>query len=159
MKYLKTEGGVLSKISVILNENIKGLGKKNEIVKVKEGYAQNFLFTKGLAKEHNKSNEAALKVELANVKAKEEELIRIAKTIRDSINGPLIIKTKAGVGDKLFGSIGSKDVADGVKAKFGATIEKKMVDMETIRHLGNFSAKIRLHKDVIFELPIMVEGI
>jgi large subunit ribosomal protein L9 len=136
-------------IEVILRQDVSSLGRAGEMVRVKPGYARNYLLPKGLAypaTEGNKKRIAAetraLGVRLAAQKGDAE---RLADALRDIT---LTLPGKVGEGDRLFGSITSQDVADALASK-GFDIDKRKVDLEhPIKTLGDHTVSIKLHPDV-----------
>ena len=143
---------------VLLKQDVPKIGKKGELLDVKEGYARNFLIPNGLAVEA--SGGAVKQVEeekkaLDRRKAKEkEEAQALAKRI-ESVS--ILLKHKAGEEGRLFGSITSSEVADALKQK-GFDLEKKKIVLdEPIRLVGDYSIKIKLHHDVAASLSVRVE--
>ena len=143
---------------VILKRDIKGTGKSGEIVKVSDGYARNMLLPKGWAIEATKGNVNTLE----KVKAKQEEEAAAKKKAAEETAAKIktievVIKTKAGDGGRLFGSITSKDVCDALKEQYKIVVDKKNLQMsQPIKALGTFSVKIKLHRDVSTELTMKV---
>ncbi len=143
---------------VILKRDIKGTGKSGEIVKVSDGYARNMLLPKGWAIEATKGNVNTLE----KVKAKQEEEAAAKKKAAEETAAKIktievVIKTKAGDGGRLFGSITSKDVCDALKEQYKIVVDKKNLQMsQPIKALGTFSVKIKLHRDVSTELTVKV---
>ena len=139
------------KVKVILKENIKGVGKKDEIIEVKDGYANNFLFAQNKAVPATDENLKKLKNKAEkNVKDHEKE-VKKAEEIKGKINNKEItLAVKAGENGKVFGSIGSKEIVDEVKKVFGLTIDKKKIDGENSRmkELGLHDVEVKLHSEV-----------
>ena len=125
------------KIKVILKENIKGVGKKDEIVEVKDGYANNFLFAQNKAVPATEENIKKLKNKAEKNKKDHEKEVKKAEEIKGKINNKeIVLAVKAGDNGKVFGSIGSKEIVDEVKKVFGLTIDKKKIDGENSRILS-----------------------
>lgn len=146
-------------MKVILKEDVKGTGKKGEMVDVKDGYARNFLFPRGLAAEATTENVNIMKTRAEAEKTrKEKELAKareLAKKLKDIT---VVIKTKAGENGKLFGSITSKDISDKLKSDFKIDIDKKKFNLpEPIRALGTNDVEIRLYPEVSAKLTVRVE--
>lgn len=144
-------------MEVILREDVKSLGKAGALVKVKPGYARNFLLPQGLAYEATEGNKKRI---AAESKARETraasdrseatslaaELGRVAVTI----------KAKAGEGDRLFGSITTQDIADQL-AKAGHPVDKRKIELEhPIKQLGEHQVPVRLHADVHASIRVTV---
>lgn len=148
-------------MKVVLNQDIKGIGKKNQIVEVSEGYARNFLIPKKMANvADNKSiNEAKSKVESQIFKKNKE--IEAAEGYKKIIEESFIeFRHKVGEGSKLFGSVTEKDIADAIKNKFNISVDKKKVNIkEPIKNLGTYSVNVKLYEGVIAKLKIVVVGL
>ena len=143
-------------MKVILLENIKGVGKKDDVINASDGYARNFLFPRKLAVEANKGNLDKLKSKQDSNQFKRDtekaEAEEIAKKI-DSLN--LKIKVKAGENGKIFGGVTSKEIAEGLKSEFNIGIDKKKVLLkETIKTLGTTIVDIKLFEGVIAKLKV-----
>ncbi len=137
-------------MKVILTQDVKSQGKKGDLINVSDGYARNFLFPKGLAKEASKQamNELegknAAKEYHRNVE--EEKAKNIAERMKEiTVN----MTAKAGAGGKLFGSITSKDVAEALKAQYNITIDKRKIDLKDgIKTCGTTEVKVHLFTGV-----------
>ena len=156
-KYSKKEKEA-TKMKVILLENIKGVGKKDEVIEASDGYARNFLFPKKLAIEANAENMSKLKGKNdsnAYKKSVEKaEAQKIADKLKDII---LKIAVKSGENGKIFGSITSKEIADSLKEQHEIDVDKKKVELkEPIKTLGNFSVSIKLYEGVNATLKIQI---
>lgn len=128
-------------MELILREDVQNLGFKDDIVKVKNGYGRNFLIPHGKAVIATSSARKVLAENLKQRAFKEQKLVDDANKLGKKLQGfEIKIKSKVGSGDKLFGSIGSQDVADAFE-KNGETIEKKFITLpgKTIKRLGALS--------------------
>jgi len=143
-------------MEVILREDIKGIGYKNDTVKVKPGFGRNYLIPQGIAILANKSNRKMIDENIRQAAHKAEKLQNDAEAIASSI-GELIleIKTKAGESGKIFGSITALQVADRLKEK-GFEIDRKKITVDTIKEIGEHKAVIDLHKNVHHEITLNV---
>ncbi len=143
---------------VILNRDIKGTGKAGDVVKVSDGYARNMLIPKGWALEATKGNINTL--EKVKAKKAEEEAARkaAAEELAEKIgNVEVVIKTKAGEGGRLFGSITSKDVSDALEQQHQIKVDKKKIQMaQPIKALGTFDVKMKLYSEVNATLTVKV---
>src|SRR3712207_1351665 len=136
-------------MKVILLKDVKGKGKKGQVVNVSDGYARNFLFPKNLAEEAtnsslnilNKKNEIERKQKLAEV----EEAQRQAENLK---NKEITIKAKSGENGKLFGAITNKDISVELKKKFNIDVDKKKIVMETIKLAGTYDIEVKLYAEV-----------
>lgn len=131
---------------VILNKDVKGTGKAGDVVKVSDGYARNMLIPKGLATEATQGNIRHLEKQKAIAAEKKAEEKAAAKEQAEKIgNLTVTIKTKAGDGGKIFGSITSKDIAEGLKSQHGIEVDKKKIQLSSpIKQTGEMSVDIKL---------------
>lgn len=145
-------------MKVILLADIKGVGKKDEVINASDGYARNFLFPKNLALEANKENMAKLKSK-NDAKAYQKEMdIKAAKEIAEKINSiTMKLEVKAGENGKIFGGITAKEIAENLKKDYKIDIDKKKVLLsETIKTIGVHNVEIKLYEGIIAKLKINV---
>jgi large subunit ribosomal protein L9 len=144
-------------MEVILREDVKSLGKAGELVKVKPGYARNFLLPKGLAYEASEGNRKRILAESKARMAKAAEERGAAEAVASKLNGvSLTLARKAGEGDRLFGSITAQDIADALAAQ-GHAIDKRKIELDhPIKTVGQHTVPVRLHHDVQAELRLTV---
>ncbi|EEU20831.1 50S ribosomal protein L9 [Lactobacillus jensenii 27-2-CHN] len=145
-------------MKVIFVQDVRGRGKRGEVKNVPDGYAQNYLIKRGLAKEANKGNLNTLKRVEANEKAAYEaekaDAIKIKKQL-ESDNTVVQFKSKAGTDGRLFGSISGKKIVEGLEQQFGLKIDKRKLELpEPVKALGYTNVKVKLFKGV--ESPIRV---
>ena len=147
-------------MKVILKADIKGVGKKDEIINANDGYARNFLFPKNLAVEANNENLAKLKAKKDGEKYHRAQDLEFAKKLAEKIGKiTLQIKVKAGENGKIFGGVTSKEISEALKEKHEIEIDKKRIDLkETIKTLGRFSVDIKLYEGVIAKLALSIEA-
>ncbi len=145
-------------MKVILLSDVRGSGKKGEVVKVSDGYAKNCLFPKNLAKE---ANAQALQ-ELSNEKAsavhrQELEKQEAQKTVK-VINGKSVkIISKSGDAGKLFGAVTSKDIATKISETYNVPIDKKKIHLnEDIKSLGTYSFQVKIYNGITAEMSVIV---
>ena len=147
-------------MKVVLNQDIKGLGKKLQIVEVSEGYARNFLLPKKLASiaDNKGLNEARTKQEA--IKYKKDVELEEAKKNKAIIEKTYIeFKEKVGTGNRLFGSVTEKEIAEKIKQKYSIDVNKKKIVLkEQIKQLGSYVVDIKLHEGVVAKLKIVVVG-
>ena len=130
-------------MQVILMQDVKGKGKKGDVIKVPDGYARNFLFPKGIAIEANASNLNDLKGKRESVEFQTEQSKQRAEEIAEKFKTiEVVIETKAGDNGKLFGSITSKDVADALTAQHHIKLDRKKFVMDSIKTLGTHNVKV-----------------
>ncbi len=144
-------------MEVILREDIEKLGSRGEVVKVAAGYARNFLLPKRLAVEATGANKKIVEQERQAHLRKEAKLKGEAEDLSKLLTGVSVtIAQKAGENDQLFGSVTAKDVADALAGK-NFTIDRRKIHLEEpIKQLGEYKIPVRLHKDVIAEVTVMV---
>lgn len=145
---------------VILNKDVKGTGKAGDVVKVSDGFARNMLIPKGLATEATQGNIRHLekqKAIAAEKKAEEKaQAVSQAEKIKEI---SVVIKTKAGDGGKIFGSITSKDIAEALKSQHKIDVDKKKIQLGTpIKNIGEMTVEIKLYTEVSASLKVIVEA-
>ena len=139
-------------MEIILKQDVQNLGFKDDVVSVKPGYARNFLIPQGLAVFATPSAKKVLAENLKQRAFKEQKIVDDAKKLAETLKGLEIkITAKAG-GEKLFGSVTNIDITEAL-AKAGHSIDRKFITSGTVKRTGKYTASIRLHRDVIVELP------
>lgn len=146
-------------MKVILLKDVKGQGKKGQVVNVSDGYARNFLFPKSLAEEANsgnlnilnKKNEIERKKKLAEVEEAQSEADKLR-------NKEINIIAKSGENGKLFGAITNKDIAVEIKNKFGMDIDKKKIVMDTIKLAGAYDIEVKLYAEIAVKMKVIVKS-
>lgn len=143
---------------VILNKDVKGTGKAGDIVKVSDGYARNMLIPKGYAKEATEGNVRNLEKQKAIAAEKKAEEKAAAQALAEKINAASVtIKTKAGEGGRIFGSITSKDIADALADQKKLTVDKKKIQLDNpIKQTGEMTVDIKLYPEVMAKLKVTV---
>jgi large subunit ribosomal protein L9 len=147
-------------MEVILLEKIDNLGGLGDKVRVRPGYARNYLLPKGKAKFATPENIAEFEARRAELERAAAEALAAAEARRDSLTGMVIeIRAKAGSEGKLFGSIGAGDIADAVTAR-GVEVEKREVRLPEgpLRQAGEYEIEVHLHADVNADIRIIVIG-
>jgi len=144
-------------MQVILIQDVNNLGGRNELLTVKNGYARNFLLPKRLAVMANDSNKKIVEQERQAHLRKDAKLQTEAQDLSKLLNGVTVtIRQKAGENDQLFGSVGSKDVAEALAANH-FTIDRRKVQLDDpIKQLGEYKVPVRLHKNVTAEVTVVV---
>ena len=145
-------------MKVILKADIKGVGKKDEVVNASDGYARNFLFPKNLAVEANNENMSKLKAKQDSAKyqkgVEKEKAIEVADKLSKIL---LRIEVKAGENGKIFGGVSAKEIAQELSKEYKIEVDKKKIDLkETIKTLGVHNVDIKLFEDVVGNLKIDV---
>lgn len=146
-------------MKVILTQQVKGLGEPGDVVEVSDGYAQNYLIPRGLAR---KATAGALKdleqKRAAAARREAKERAEAEEIARELSRKEIIIKAKAGEKGHLYGSITSKDVADAILEQTGVKIDRKKVEIpEPIKELGKYGITARLYPGVEAALSVRVE--
>ena len=138
-------------MEVILREDIENLGTRGQVVKVAPGYARNFLLPKRMAVAATESNKKIVEQE------RQAHLRKEAKDLAKIMTGTTVrIFQKSGENDQLFGSVTSKDIADGLTAQ-NFNIDRRKIQLdEPIKQLGEFKVPVRLYKDVVVDLTVIV---
>lgn len=145
-------------IQVVLKDDVDNLGKSGDLVRVKPGYARNFLFPRGLAAIATRANVAQIehekKAAIARAAKAKGDAEGVAKTL-----GAITIELsmQAGEGDKLFGSVGSKDIAEALEKKGHKVDKKKIVLAEPIKTLGEHTVSVKLGYDVSAPVKVVIK--
>ena len=153
-------------MKVILTCDIKGVGKKDEIINANDGYARNFLFPKKMAVEANKQNMSLLQGRKDSANFKKEQDKENANEIKEKLSKIMLkIKVKSGENGKIFGSITAKEIslelkiAENLKKEYSIEIDKKKINLkEPIKELGIFTVDVKLYEGVIGKLKIDIIG-
>ncbi len=146
-------------MKVILKEDVKGLGNKESLVNVSDGYARNFLIPRGLAVEASSTNMNVMKTKKEAEKSKKDRELAQAKELAEKINKTVVtLKAKAGENGKLFGSITTKDIVDALKKEHSIDIDKKKLNVsDSIKALGTYDAEVKLYPGVSGKLTVKIE--
>ncbi len=148
-------------MKVILTQDVKGKGKKGQMIEVSDGYARNFMLPRKIAIEATpdavntmKMNDKATQERIAREKA---EALEISKTIRGLT---VVVKAKGGGAGRLFGSITNQEIADALKAQSGIALDKrKIVLADTIKSVGTYTATCKLGYEITAPLTVKIEEI
>lgn len=154
----ENNGRNVIKMKVILLQDIKGVGKKDEIINANDGYARNFLFPKKMAIEATKDNLLKLQDKKNSIAHKKSLEIAENKKIAEKVNKiELKLSVKAGENGKTFGGITSKEIAEALKTQYGIEIDKKKIVLkETIKTVGKFIVEIKFGDGVNAKLILVV---
>ena len=148
-------------MKVILLQDVKTKGKKDDIIEVSDGYARNFLLTKGLAVEATPKNLNDVKLKKANEAHLAAEELAEAKAEAEKIGkSEIVLKIRAGEGGKTFGSVTSKEIADAANEQAGLKIDKKKIVLdEPIKVVGDYEINVKLHPEVTAKLAVKIEAV
>ena len=143
-------------MKVVLLKDLKGKGKKGDIINISDGYAQNFLIPQGIAKAGTSSNlnEAHQAKDAQAYHDEQNRLSAVAlKEVVDITN--LVIKVKCGNTGKIYGSVTNKEISEEL-AKIGINIDKKKIEADTLKALGTYTLKVKLHPTVTASLKVEI---
>ena len=145
-------------MKVILLENIKNVGNKDEVINASDGYARNYLFPKKLAVEANTENMSKLKSRENADKYRKDQERKQAEEIAKKMQGIMLkVKVKAGENGKIFGGVTSKEISDELKKQYQIEVDKKKILLsENIKNLGMFVVDIKLYEGVLGKLKVDV---
>lgn len=148
-------------MKVILLEYVKSVGKKGDLVELKDGYAKNFIIPKKLGVEATSTNRNNLKLQKQNEEKIALEQLEAAKTLAAEIEKMNVkLEIRSGEGGKAFGSISSKEIVKAVSEQYGKEIDKKKLQLpEAIKAAGTYEVTVKLHPKVSTKLKLHVEGI
>lgn len=146
-------------MEIILLQNVDKVGDRHEIVKVKDGFARNYLIPRGEAIVANDGNRKRLTDMMRQQAAREAKMVGEYQTMAETLNNAtLTIYMKAGQSGKLFGSVGAVQIASAIRNQLGLDIERKKIVVEDVKEVGNHTATINLHKEVSAQLKFEVAG-
>lgn len=144
-------------MKVILQQDVKNLGKKGDLVNASDGYARNFLFPKGLAIEANSSAMNDFNNKEASKKFHKAEEIKAAQADAAKLDGKTFkLTAKAGANGKLFGSVTSKDVSKKIKDELGIDIDKRKIVMPDVKAFGTVQAEIKVYQGISAKVFVQV---
>jgi len=143
---------------VILEKDVKGVGKAGDVVKVSDGYARNMLLPKGLAKEATEGNIRNLEKQKAIQEANRQKELAAARELAERMGQiKVTIVTKSGEGGRLFGSITTKDIAEALEKQHNISIDKRKFVLENpLKHTGDYEIDVKLYPEVTAKLKVTV---
>lgn len=146
-------------MQVILLKDVKGQGKKDEIIDVKPGYGMNYLVKNGYAVLATKTGVQRLEKEISNRKEQEKELIASCEKIKEKLaKDTLVFKVKTSKDGRVFGSVSTKQISDELKKK-NYDIDKKKINLSVpLSSLGFYDVEIQLHKSVVTIIKVQLVG-
>lgn len=147
-------------MQVILLEDVQGKGSAGDVVKVSDGHARNYLFPKNIAIAATKENLKTLESRKARLDAKKADDLASAQAKAEKIDSlSITIESKAGEGGKLFGSIGTQDIADAVLAQHEVFIDKRKIGLDSpIKEIGIHEVEIKIYPEVTATIRVVVEA-
>ena len=145
-------------MKVILLKDIKGTGKKDQIIEASDGYARNFLFPKGLAREATATNVNAIRNAQSAQKHREDVERQQAQETAKSLAGKIVrIEARGAEGGRLYGSVTSQEIAAALEKQYGVKVEKRRIDSPNIRNSGDYTVSVWLHAGITAEMTARVE--
>ena len=145
-------------MKVILKQDIKGVGKKDQIINVSDGYVRNFLFPKNMAVEANNENMSKLRAKQDSNAFKKQQEKEEAQKIADKISKIILkVPVKAGGNGKIFGGVSTKEISDLLEKNYKIKVDKKKIELrESIKTLGITKVSIKLYEGVIGTIKVEV---
>ncbi len=145
-------------MKVILQQEVKKLGKQGDILEVSEGYARNFLLPKKLAIPATNANINAINQQKASEAHKTQKMLDEAKVMASQLSKvEVTIPVKAGEGGKIFGSVTAKDIADALNAQHGVEVDKRKIELkDAIKSLGTITVAIKIHAEVSSQIQVHI---
>ena len=145
-------------MKVILQKDLKGTGKKEDIVEVSEGYARNYLFPKGLAVPANAENLNSINIRKgAQMHRKDMEKKAAQELAAELKDKTVTVYAKGGDNGKLFGSVTNKEVSEAIKKQLNLELDKKKIELPVIKNIGTFTAEAKVYADVSAEFNVVVK--
>ena len=147
-------------MKVILKQDIKGVGKKDQVINAADGYARNFLFPKNLAVPADAGNMNNLKAKNESNAFRKDEERKAAIELAAKLE-KIVLKIKAKVGDngKLFGSLTSKEISESLKSEYKIDVDKKKINLkEPIKQIGSTTVQIKLFEGIVANLKVAIEA-
>ena len=145
-------------MKVILLQDVKKLGKKDDVIEVKDGYARNSLIPQGLAMEATNTtiNQRNLKIQ-AEKRRKQEELEMAQEDAKRINDKKVVVSVKVGEGGRVFGSVTSKDIAEQIQGQLNYKVDRKKINLvEPIKALGTYHVEIKIHPKVTATVAVSV---
>lgn len=148
-------------MKVVLNQDVKGTGKKGQTVEVSDGYARNFLLRKNLAIEATQQNINNAEAKAKAEKHRQEQLLQQAKEQAGKLEGQQVtLKVKTGETGKLFGAVTNKEIADVLQKQFGYELDKKKIVLaEPIKQAGSYQVELKPYANVSCKITVTVESL
>lgn len=148
-------------MKVILLQDIKGVGKKDQVIQASDGYARNFLFPKNLALEANAGNMSKLKAKQDVAKRKKEQEKAEAEQIAEKFKKTILeIKVKSGENGRIFGGVTAKEISEELEKQHNIKVDKKKIILDSsIKNLGTVNVKVKLFEGVVGNLRVKVTGV
>ena len=145
-------------MKVILEQDLKKVGKKGDIVEVSEGYARNFLFPKNIAIEATNTNVNIAKAKKGSAQRKQQQATDEARLMAAQLDKVEVsIAVRAGDNGKLFGSVTGKDIADSLKKDFNIDVDKRKIEIKgDVKSIGDYDAVIKVHPTITAKIKVHI---
>lgn len=146
-------------MKVIVTKETKNVGKLGQIIDVSEGYARNFLFPKGIAAEATPTALKQHEEKLRHDKIRADKLKAQAEDLKKELESSTVkILAKMGEGGRLYGTVTNKEIAQEIKSQLGHDVDKRKVELDPIKQIGEYKVAIKLHPEVTATITIQVQG-
>ena len=144
-------------MKLILTQDVKGQGKKGELIDVSDGYARNFLLPKKLAMEANAKNMTELRNAETSKRIQDEQERAKANDIAEKLTGCMVKLIRSGAEEKMYGSVTSKDIAEQLSKILGIEVDKRKINLkEPMKAYGNYTVEIKLYTDITAKFIVKV---
>ncbi|MFA5340517.1 MAG: 50S ribosomal protein L9 [Clostridia bacterium] len=145
-------------MKVILTQDVKSLGKKNQLVDVNDGYARNFLFKKKLAIEADSKNLNIMNDRMQSDNSKKDRELIEANILKSRLEGKQVkIEVRAGENGKLFGSITTKDISEAILSQYKVDVDKRKIQLdEPMKSIGKTNVIIKIHSEVSINIEVLI---
>ncbi len=145
-------------MKVVLEQDVKGTGKKGEVVNVSDGYARNFLLPRKMASPADPSAVNAMNIQKSAAQHRKFEAGVKARELAKKLDNAMVkVPVRVGENGKMFGTVSGKEVAAAIEAQLGLTVDKKKISLDTVRSTGEYVAKLSLFEEVKANLKVIVE--
>ena len=145
-------------MKVILQQDVKGQGKKGQLVEVSEGYARNFLLPRKMASPADSSAVNAMNIQKSAAQHRKFEAGVKARELAKKLDNAMVkVPVRVGENGKMFGTVSGKEVAAAIEEQLGLTVDKKKISLDTVRSIGEYVAKLSLFEEVKASLKVIVE--
>lgn len=145
-------------MKVVLEQDVKGTGKKGEVVNVSDGYARNFLLPRKMASPADASAVNAMNIQKSAAQHRKFEAGVEARELAKKLDNAMVkVPVRVGENGKMFGTVSGKEVAAAIQEQLGLEVDKKKISIDTVRSTGEYVAKLSLFEEVKANLKVIVE--
>jgi large subunit ribosomal protein L9 len=147
-------------MKVILLKDVKGVGKKGDVINAADGYARNFLMPRKLAEQATDASMHILQNQKETERRKKLAEVEAAQKLANELKGKEItLSVKSGENGRLFGSITGKDIAEELNRQTGLDIDKKKIVVDNIRQLGGYEVEVKLYPEISTKIKVIIKGL